>query len=447
LTDDIIDHTVLDGPLAGFLSASHWYLGLSGGVDSTVLLHLLIRWRRSCPQAPELTALHINHGMQSAASEWQSHCEWVCRLLRVPFIARRVEVHPGSGGGEAAAREARYAVFEELLEDDATLFLGHHLDDQVETFFLRLLRGAGVQGLAGVPAERPLGRGRVVRPLLQVTRAQLEAYASQHGLSCVEDPSNADTALDRNFLRAELLPLLAERWPGYRRTVSRASEHMAVAAATLEELLPLPETVFSALGDPGLPLTALLGKRDAAAQAMRAWLQSQGLPAPDQSALEEFLRQLRESDGDASPRLHCRTFTLQRYREAVYLVPDSGSAPKLPEVALKPGAVRELAGVGRVALCPAEGAGLALAEDEVLIVGWRRGGERCRPVGRGRSTSLKKLLQESDVPPWWRDRVPLLSLTEELLAVGDLWLCASSRFREQARPGEALWQLSWDRLR
>ena len=445
MSDDIIDHSVLDGPLADTLEAPGWYLGFSGGIDSTALLHLLSRWRRAHPEAPNLTAVHVNHGLQSAAADWQLHCEWVCRLLRVPFLARQVEVSPGRSGSEAAAREARYAVFEDVLEEGAVLFLGHHLDDQVETFFLRLLRGAGVQGLAGVPAERSLAQGRVVRPLLQLTRSQLQAYADTHGLSCIDDPSNADTALDRNFLRAELLPLLAERWPGYRRTVSRASEHMAVAAATLEELLPVPETVFNVLGDPGLPLTALRGKRDTAAQALRAWLQSRGLPAPDQSALEEFLRQLGEAGEDANPRLQCSAFTLQRYRDAIYLVPDVSPDAGLQAVSLPPGTVTDVPGVGRISLQPTAGPGLALAETELLRVGWRSGGERCRPVNRNRGNSLKKLLQEADVPPWWRDRVPLLSLDEELLAVGDLWLCASSRFRERAHAGETLWQFGWDR--
>ena len=444
MSDDIIDHSVLDGPLEGTLQSPGWYLGFSGGIDSTALLHLLTRWRRAHPAAPKLTAVHVNHGMQSAAADWQLHCEWVCRLLRVPFIARQVEVRPGPSGSEAAAREARYAVFEDVLEEGAVLFLGHHLDDQVETFFLRLLRGAGVQGLAGVPAQRSLGKGRVVRPLMQLTRSQLQAYTDKHGLSCIDDPSNADTALDRNFLRAELLPLLAERWPGYRRTVNRASEHMAVAAATLEELLPVAETVFSALGDPGLSLAVLQGKRDRAAQALRAWLQSRGLPPPDQSALEEFLRQLGEAGEDASPRLQCSAFTLQRYRDAVYLLP--GAIAALQDQPLSPGAVIDVPGVGRVSMQRTDGPGLALGETERPAVRWRSGGERCRPVNRDRGTSLKKLLQEADVPPWWRDRVPLLVLGDELLAVGDLWLCASSRFREQAHPGEILWQFGWDRL-
>jgi tRNA(Ile)-lysidine synthase len=447
MSDEIIDYPVLDGPLAGTLEASHWYVGFSGGIDSTVLLHLLARWRWSHPQAPDLTAIHINHRMQSAADEWQVHCEWVCRMLKIPLVAERVEVHPGPSGAEAAAREARYAAFDRLLGDEAVLFLGHHLDDQVETFFLRLLRGAGVHGLAGVPAERLLGRGRVVRPLLQLARAQLEAYADKHGLSCIEDPSNADTAMDRNFLRAEVLPRLAERWPGYRSTVGRASQHMVVAAATFEALLPAPETKFSVLGDPGVPVAALRGAREASAQALRAWLQSRGLPAPDQSALDEFLRQLREAGEDAGPRLHCSAFTLQRYRDGVYLVPEGRESPPRVSVTLVPGGVCDVPGVGRLALQPAGDAGFALAEGESLAVSWRAGGERCRPVGRDRSTSLKKFLQEADVPPWWRDRVPLLSLQRELLAVGDLWPCVSSRYRERARAGEVLWRLTWDRAR
>ena len=447
MSEDSIDFHVLDEPLAEALTASHWYLGFSGGVDSTALLHMLARWRRANRTAPELTAIHINHGMQAAAGEWQAHCEWVCRMLRVPMIARQVEVQPGSEGGEAAARRARYAVFEELLDDQALLFLGHHLDDQVETFFLRLLRGAGVQGLAGVPAERYLGGGRVLRPLLQVTRTQLEAYATERGLSWVEDPSNADTAMDRNFLRAEVLPLLGQRWPGYRRTVTRAAEHMAVAAATLTELLPAPETVHSAMGDPGLPITALRGKREDTAATLRAWLQSRSLQAPDQSPLEEFLRQLREADDEASPRLHCSAYTLQRYRAAVYLLPGIETPGELEPLSLEPGAVGDVPGVGRLALEPAVGPGIALSPKETVTVTLRRGGERCRPADRSRGTSLKKLLQEADVPPWWRDRVPLVSLDDEMLAVGDLWLCASSRFRERAGPGEILWQITWDRAR
>ncbi|NCF18580.1 MAG: tRNA lysidine(34) synthetase TilS [Haliea sp.] len=445
MSSELIDFHALDGELAELKSATHWYLGFSGGVDSTVLLHLLTRWRRAHPEAPPLTAIHINHQMQSASDDWQVHCEWVGKMLGVPVSCHQVTVESGSGGSEAAAREARYRVFEELLQEGEVLFLGHHLDDQVETFFLRLLRGAGVQGLAAIPACRSLGRGRLVRPLMQLTREQLQAYADSHGLSCIEDPSNRDTAMDRNFLRAELLPLLASRWPGYRRTVNRASEHMAVAASALDELLPAPETVYSTLGDPGVALAALDGSREAAAIKLRSWLQASGLPPPDQTALEEFLRQLREAGQDAGPRLQCSAYTLQRYRDAVFRLPEGEEGLSPQPVSICPGDIYDVPGVGRLALEPTDGPGLALEEGEALTLFWRRGGERCRPVGRGGSNSLKKLLQEADIPPWWRERVPLLSSGDELLAVGDLWMCESARYRGGARSGENLWCLHWQR--
>ena len=441
-----LDHTTLDAQLNDLLDARHWYVGYSGGVDSTALLHLLQRWRRANTGAPPLTAIHVNHAMQSAADNWQVHCERVCKFLQLPIIARAVVVRPAPGGGEAAAREARYRVFEEQVQSGDVLFLGHHLDDQVETFLLRLMRGAGVQGLAGMPARRALGGGMLVRPLLHIKRSQLEAYAGHHDLECVEDPSNSNTAMDRNFLRGELLPLLASRWPGYRQTIARASGHMAGAATLLREVLPTPATVHSVMGDPGLALDELtLAPAHAAAVKLRSWLQVAGYLAPDQAALQEFLRQLRVAAVDAKPRLECSAFTLQRYRDVVYLLPDDNEAVCTDSFSLTTGEVSDVPGVGRVSLEPAVTNGLSLASGERLTLAWRQGGERCRPLGRAGGNSLKKLLQEWDVPPWWRDRVPLLYLGDELLAVGDLWLCRSSRAREAPAAGQGLWRLCWQR--
>ena len=311
MSDPTLDPAQLDAPLLALTDAPHWYVGFSGGLDSTVLLHLLQRWCRAHAGAPPLTALHVDHGLQSSAEDWAVHCEWICRMLQVPFRRFDIQVTPDGRGPEAAARSGRYRVFEDTLQEGEVLFLAHHLDDQVETFFLRLLRGAGVQGLAAMPARRSLGQGRLVRPLLEFPRGQLEAYARQHSLDAVEDPSNRDTDLDRNFLRAELLPLLESRWPGYRRTVARACEHMTGAARTLQQAVPVPPTLRSALGDPGLAVEELLSVApEAAAIKLRGWLASASLPAPDQATLEEFLRQLREAGADARPRLTCSAFTL-----------------------------------------------------------------------------------------------------------------------------------------
>lgn len=431
--------------LARTAHASRWFVAFSGGLDSTVLLHLVNSWRQSHPGSPELLAWHINHGLQDAANEWQLHCATVCDDWGIPLVVNRARVGPAGKGVEAAAREARYTVFSQELAEGDVLLMAHHLDDQVETFFLRLLRGAGLQGMSAMPSERVLGSGLLLRPLLETGREQLRDYAQEQGLAYVDDPSNTDTSMDRNFLRHQVIPLLGERWSGYRQTVTRASGHVASALATLEHNLPQPVTVYSTLGDPGLPLQVLTsGSRDVAAIRLRAWLRSAGLSMPDHAAADEFLRQLNEAAEDSSPRLDCGSYSLQRYGDAVYLLPEpwQGASRAGP---LRGGTSCEVAGVGLLSLVTSPVEGIALAEGECVDISWRSGGERCKPQGRGHSQTLKKLLQERAVPPWWRDRVPLVFLGGEMLAVGDLWLCESSRLRQSPRGGDSLWQFQWKR--
>lgn len=438
-----INPGLLDASIAELADAPIWYVGFSGGLDSTALLHLLANWRRGRANAPSLVALHINHGLQAAASEWANHCSWMCRMLHVPCRVLPVQVRQQGEGAEAAARSARYRAFEELMEPGAVLFLAHHLDDQVETLFLRLLRGAGVDGLAAMPRSRSLGGGRLYRPLLDVPRSALQDYVSAQGLRVIDDPSNADTSLDRNFLRRDILPLLERRWPGYRQTVARAAAHLATASAQLAAAAPALPSLHSAGGDLGVSIAHLLALPDAdAALALRHWLQERHLDMPDQAPLMELLRQLRESSPGATPELDCGRYSLRRYRDGLYLVPALDTPPESP-VGIAPGEIRQVPGVGEVGLVRAD-QGFWLAADETLELRLRGGGERCRPVGRGRSTSLKKLLQESALPPWWRERVPLLFLNGELLAIGALGPCHSSRWESDAHEGEAPWTLHWE---
>ncbi len=353
-------------------------------------------------------------------------------------------MEPDGAGLEAAARSARYALFASQMEAGDVLFLGHHQDDQVETFFLRLLRGAGVDGLGAMPRQRPLGKGVLYRPLLELSRVQLEAYVAAQGLRCIDDPSNQDRSLDRNFLRGEVLPLVEQRWPGYRKTVTRASEHLTRAAGVLEQAVEVPETCFSALGDPGLPLGFLAETDDAGAvQVIRGWLRLCSLQAPDQSVVEEFLRQLRKAGRSARPMLNTGSFRLQRYRDAIYLLPPA--AGNLDQtMTLAPGEVVDIEGVGRLALRRCDPPGIWLAADEELELRWRGGGERARPAGRRRNADLKKWQQEEVIPPWWRDRMPLLYLENQLLAVGGLWPCQSSRWGEAGEEAEAPWEVVWE---
>lgn len=429
--------------LAGLDAAGQWYVGFSGGVDSTVLLHLVLACRAANPALPPVAAIHVDHGLQAQSGQWRVHCEQRCADWGVPLVSRRVDA-AAFGSGEAGARAARFSVFEQVLDEGDVLLLAHHLDDQVETFFLRLMRGAGVQGLAAMPARRALGSGELARPLLGVARAEIERYAGDHALECIEDPSNADTGFDRNYLRTQVLPLLAARWPGYREAVTRAAGHMAAADRLLRDALGAPREVASTLGDPGLPLDELFARGgEGAALLLRNWLAGRGYLPPDRAPLREFLQQVAAAGPGARPRLQLPDCVLERYRDAVYLVPPLPRAPEAVE--LRPGAVLELPGIGSLALEPVAANGLALAPGEAARVCWREGGERLRLAGRQHGTSLKQLLQERGVPPWWRDAVPLLAVGGELVCVGDLARCASSRWRDAPAPGEKLWRLCWRR--
>ena len=439
-----ISHNELNADLSALTSAPHWYVAYSGGIDSTALLQLVNNWCKASGKAPPLTAVHVNHGLQAQAADWENHCAWICRFLDIPFIALSAEVETDGKGLESAARRARYAVFEEQLQEHEVLFLGHHQDDQVETFFLRLLRGSGIEGLAAMPRQRDLGEGALCRPLLDYTRPQLEAYVEAQGLRCIEDPSNEDLGLDRNYLRQEVLPLLGRRWPGYRQTITRATGHLAAASDLREESVTIPDVCFSALGDPGLPLSFLDEVEDAeAALVFRAWLKTGGYQAPDQSALDEFLRQLRASDRDARPQLNTGAYRLQRYKEAIYLLPEEVELLD-QAITIAPGEALDVRGVGRISLQRSEGEGIWLAADETLLLQWRDGGERCRLPGHKRGKSLKKILQEAGVPPWWRPRVPLLYLEEEMLSLGVLGPLQSSRWGTSGQDAEAPWDLVWE---
>lgn len=440
----MLNSTDLDEQLYGVFTASHWYVAFSGGLDSSVLLHVLHCWCAAHPGAPALQALHINHGLQPAADDWQRHCEAQCRAWGLSCISRAVQV-PRRGSLEAAARDARYQAFEECLPTGAVLFMGHHLDDQIETFFLRLMRGAGEQGLAGMPRQRKLGAGQLLRPLLACPRAALEAYADEHALAHVEDPSNRDAAMDRNYLRARVLPALGARWPAYRQSVARTLGHLAAAADSVAVAVGVPDTVYSLMGDPGLPVSQLQEPPpEVAAARLRGWLSAQGCRAPERAALLEFLRQVRVAPPDGKPRLDCGCYALQRYRDAVFLEPAPLAAP-VEDLLLAPGQASTVPGVGSLQLQSAQADALRLLPGEHLIVRWRRGGERCRLSGRTGSRSLKALMQEWAVPPWWRARVPLVYLGDELVAVGDLARCESARWQALAAEGESLWDFAWKR--
>ncbi|MFY0664184.1 MAG: tRNA lysidine(34) synthetase TilS [Natronospirillum sp.] len=390
------------------------WVGLSGGLDSSVLAVLAAkRW----PDKVHL--IHINHHLQTAADDWAAHCRAMANRLSVPIAITDVSVN-AQASPENAAREARYQAFCDCIGESDMLLLAHHADDQVETVFYRLLRGAGVDGLSGMPQGRSLGRGQLWRPWLKTPRSALERTARELELTWVEDPSNQQTDADRNFLRQQVLPVIEQRWPRYRESVERARQH--VSAAAQRERDHWQRVMLECLGtDHTLDIAAVSALPEAdQLSVLREWLLDL---TPNQQWLQTLLHEVVKAAPEARPVLQVGNVTVRRFNQRLYRVADLPPLPAHP-IALSLGLVLQHGSFGEVGLLePVKAAeGLPLSADIVarndLSIRFRVGGERFHPAGRSGSRDLKRLLQEWQVPPWLRDRVPLFYVGERLLAVG-----------------------------
>lgn len=410
--------------------APRWYLAFSGGLDSSVLLHLLVQLSRQ-HSLPPLYAVHIHHGLQAAADAWPSHCQQRCDELGVPLLVRHVQVD-AAPSVERAAREARYQAFAEILQAQDLLLLAQHQDDQAETLLFRLLRGAGVRGLSGMAPSRALARGTLLRPLLDVPRSQLLAYAQRHALLWVEDPSNDDTALARNFLRREIFPRLRQHWPQASAVLARAAGHQAQAQTLLDELAELDlQNCQASLGLDWLELPCLsLAKIASLSDArqhnlLRYWLAG-FTRLPDTRHWQGWL-DLRDASMDANPLWRLESGDLRRHGSLLLWCAEKwrGAWGGVPQLWSNPRQPLVLPGNGTVWF---EG---DYPQGE-LCIGYRQGGETIDLPGRGRR-DLKRLLQEQAVPEFVRGRLPLLFCNGQLLAVAGI-LDSSSGARLRWRP-------------
>jgi len=387
-------------------------VGYSGGLDSTVLLDVLHLLRAELDFT--LSALHVHHGLSPNADAWAVFCAKQCAALGVPLNVARITVAQGGGTGmEAAARNARYGAYATLAAD--WVALAHHADDNAETFFLRLLRGAGMRGLAAMRGVRPLNaRTRIVRPFLHLYRNDLLRYAEAHKLEWIEDESNDNTGYDRNFLRREILPRLAQRFPAYAQSVNRAAAHAAEAQVLLDELAQLDMRGLE--GEDVVPL-ALLRSLSAmrAKNVLRCFLADNGIDMPDSTLLDEAVRQVRECAEDAQIVIEFGEWQLRKHRDGVLLVRAQGDAtyPKVPWR----GEARLEFGAGVVTFEQTAGQGIRarLAAESGWVLRARTGGERMRPDAGRPTRTLKNLFQEAGTPAWERDRLPLLFHHERLV--------------------------------
>jgi tRNA(Ile)-lysidine synthase len=432
--------------------------GLSGGIDSVVMLDVLLRAQTRLRF--ELAALHVNHQINPAAASWARFCRGYCRQLGVPLTVVKVTV-PRVASLEAAARTARYAAFAALPAD--FIALAHHLDDQAETMLLQLLRGAGVKGLSAMPILRIEDRGlrieenskpysrlklnpqssilnpAILRPLLDISRADIETYARIRKLAWVDDDSNADIEFDRNFLRHRLLPVIAERYPAYRTTLARSSRNFAGAAELLDDLA----RIDTQIGPHGLKLAALRPLTPARARnAVRFFLATHGITMPNEARLVECVRQIREPRASRLV-IDLGMHELRGFGGELRIVAKTG--PALPA-----GFRRGWHGQTRLAL-PELGATLVMKKGRGCGISWqklaaaevtvrlREGGERLRPDARRPRRSLKNLLQEARLPPWLRGSLPLLFCGDTLVYVPGIGVDAGF----QAQPDESSVEPQW----
>jgi tRNA(Ile)-lysidine synthase len=424
------------------------WVALSGGLDSVALLHALVQLKLPTP----VTALHVNHQISPHAAEWQQHCAALCAAWGVEYIAQTVVVEPSGRGLEEAARAARYAVFEAHVREGDCLLTAHHADDQAETLLLRLLRGSGPRGLAAMARQRPLGQGTILRPLLDVKRSELESYAVAHRLTWVEDESNTDTHYDRNYLRQTVMPSLALRWPDFTRRWQQSAQACAESEQLLQELAVEDlERAAPRLERQGCSVALTVLREMSVARRhnlLRYWFRQQRYAAPELVHLQQIDSQLIHGRADAEGEVRWGDVAVQRFRERLYVI---------PSLALTPAQEPPLLGVWHLTgktekyfvsanswltfeyLSSATPGSCLCADIMQVELRWRTGGERCRPVGRDHSQTLKKLLQEHGMEPWWRERVPLVYVDGQLAAVGDLWVCADF----VAAPGTPGYRLHW----
>ena len=400
-------------------AGARFWCAYSGGLDSTVLLHLL----RRTGLPGTLQAIHVHHGLNPLADQWQQHCEAVCRAWGVPLTVCRVQVaRKGRQSLEEAARLARYGAFTSHMAAGDCLVTAHHQDDQAETLLLRLLRGAGVTALAGIRPCRTLGEGLLWRPLLGWPRQALEAYAREHGLDWVEDDSNQQPHFDRNYLRLRVLPALRARWPGFAGQWARSQQWLGEAAELCDALAEQDLARLEPRAEPG---GASLAWQPApewsearCRNVLRFWLRQDGFPPPPESRLLEVFTAVLQAREDAEPLLAWPGVELRRFRGRLHAMSALPPPPPPGWESLWDGSgPLLLPGAGQLEPMRGEG-GLARADG--LRVAFRQGGERFHPRGRPHSQSLKKLLQEGDLPPWWRARQPLLYRGDRLVAVPGL---------------------------
>ncbi len=401
----------------------------SGGVDSHVLLDLFHQLQQA-NEIQNLRAIHINHGLQSQSDQWQQHCQNICDGYHVPLTVTRLHLaEQVSSGIEEAARNARYQFFESELSHDECLVMGHHMDDQAETILFRLLRGTGLSGAVGIPKKRKLAQGMLFRPLLDTPRKIIESYAHIRQLCWIEDPSNQTDYYSRNFLRNQVTPLLQKKWPSYLKSLQRFSSHCEEQAELAEEIALYD---WQAVNEQQkLNIDKLKGLSTARQKnLLRYWSKHLLSTTPSHKELTELLRQFH-STNRTQIHLSFAGSQVQQLGQWLVLAEKIKIREAFDNVEWKD--LNELITLSNGFRLHREFTENGLRpplDNERVYIKMRQGGERCLPDYRQKSTNLKRIFQELNVPAWQRKSLPIIYYNDQIVAIPGVFICQAFKAQD-----------------
>lgn len=420
--------TLLAAWTGRFTKAPTVWLALSGGVDSTLLLACLSDLSKSV--SINLKCIHVNHQLMPNADIWQADCQRLCAEYGVPLVSRAVDVKKYKGQSlEAVAREARLAVFAECMNDNDILVLAHHQDDQAETFLLQLMRGAGVDGLAAMPEEKPFALGVMVRPWLGLKREDIISEAKRRQLFWIEDDSNQDVSFDRNFLRHEVIPKLKSRWPAFSETVTRSAGHCAGAAKALTAHNHNTYALVSDESDNTLLISELKALPEAkVAELIRHWIKELGFALPSHKRMRTIIEQMLYARADSMPKVTWSDVEVRRYRNKLYIMRQKPSDDVVAKEVVwdirKPLALKQPTTVLYPQVLEQAGCSIDMLAKENVTVRYRKAGDRLRLLGQKHSVSFKDWCQTNAIPPWQRSEIPLVLVNNQIAYIHPRVYCS-----------------------
>lgn len=438
-TTQLSENSILS-ELNQFPDSRKFWIAFSGGLDSCVLLHLFYMNKKNINQSIE--AIYVNHGLQQEAEDWGEFCKKQCDEYGIAFSQVKIsKPHDKGTSIEEWARQERYALINEGMNEKEVLFTAHHQDDQVETFFLQALRGAGTRGLSSMPMVKQYDNKYHARLLLSYSRESLLNYAKENKLAWCEDKSNADTRYDRNYFRHKLTPLIEGRWPAYRETISRLINHQNETRQMLDEIAS-SDLELASLESPYCLNLNVIKKISIARQKnlIFKWLKEVDFKTPASKNMNKIISDVIDSTAEKSPCVNWQDVEVRRYKDVLYTAKAMAKHDVLTEYQWKPEKALSLLGEELIANS-AQGLGISKTKTQGanFIVRYRSGGETIRPENTSQTKTVKQLFQEKSVLPWMRDRIPLVFIDGELAVIPGI--CIDERY--SATVDEPSWDIHW----